>query len=295
MSQRELAKAEGKMYGLWSMLGGKENGKRIYKRDWLCKTLGGKVSHYQSRSILLNTGGWGEVLFRLVDEGTVTLRKAISLRKKILALSRKEKISTAKALELVVSQCLRGETGPEEVVEAPEETKKDAKEEKKGDADARLFKAQVMENAEGFVERICEGYAINGSVKDEVVRRFKVGLGFCISDLINGIREGKRRADMEEALAITVADARWACEVLGIRFVFKKPPDERFVVRKANKRAAELHPDRNPTEAAKEEFDRVNKARVVLLAYLKVRRLEDRSLAARQQWKEKGADYASEG
>jgi hypothetical protein len=261
MTQKERAQLEDRMFTLRKSLVPNEGRYRSYRREWLRDVFGGGCDQYEIRSLLLSAGVWTDPLFEMLDNGSLSFGRAIRMVRLAKARAKERDISRQDALAVIL-----------------EEEKKGAfsfsGKKKRGRSATIAFKTQTLESAKAFVEQACEEIGMNGMLKEDALAKFEADLGMCLDDFFGRISQGKSKTKSEAMIRISPARFRWACDVLGINPYSKikgkkKPLDKNRVNKAARNRMAALHPDKNPGEAAAEEYHRVQKARDLLLAYIR--------------------------
>lgn len=264
VSQKEIASLEHK---IWTAMKAKygtgltrhpDVGER---RDWFVKQFGGSPSKYEYRFTIYNLGDWAHQLYDLVDKGAFELHEAKSLAVKSKELSRR----LSKPPVDILQDLLKGGD--------PTVSKNGHKAEPDEDVtNIKGFQRQVSRLASLCVEEALQDMSVEDYHRETLVADFKDSLDLLIRDFGRKISNVKKNTKVTAKKKIGAVKFNWACEVLGLKNKFGDELDMAKAKARKNKRALELHPDRNPGNPhADEELDRVIEAYEILEAYSSMR------------------------
>lgn len=239
------------------------------RRDWFFKRYGGSVSNYEHRATIYNAGPWAHNLFDKVDSGILKLSFAAIAVRRAKQIGRQYLITYDAALPQALDELIQ--SGIKSVKESrpkvPIETALEIFDQG-NTANSKVFYRKVMTLAASFIEVSFKDRYVDEYYKQRLVDDFNDSLELLIQEFRKKINQTKRDTIDDGIKEVGAAKFAWACEVLGLAYEFGAPVDMRLAKKRKQKRALELHPDRNQNNPkAGEELDNVMEAYAVLENY----------------------------
>lgn len=230
------------------------------RREWFASRFGGMTSSYDNRFTIYKAGAWAHSLFDFVEQGVMSLGKAKSIVGRAKQITSRKKIPPSEALVIALSE--NTPTSEDEEVEqqsldpVPVGTLKS-------------FHRHVSHLAAAHTEEALSGMNVTDYHRQTLIEDFMLSLDLLIREFGRKINQVKGDTRTASKRAVGAVQFNWACEVLGLKYRFDDSEvDMEAVKRRKNKRALELHPDRNPNNPkAAQELDRVIEAYEILEAY----------------------------
>lgn len=237
------------------------------RRVWFQTTFGGTVREYDDRSIILNSGTWAHTLFDCVDNADLRLDYAVLMVRRAKELAAPRKMKPGDALEQVYKQF---DGTPRSIREAA--LKRVVEPEVKGNgafsgARSKDLRAQIMHLVEEYVRDATEGWDMDDYHKTSVQEDFRISMDQLVDELFDNMSRAKIQTRRENIARIGAEKFAWACEVLAVPGKFGREIDMQRVMKQKRARLRDLHPDRNESESAVQEFRYVNEAYGILKAY----------------------------
>lgn len=276
-SSLELVKLEDRIWHEYKIEHGKgaipSGGRREYFHAKYGGEFGGKVSEYEARATVFNAGAWAHTLFDQIDRGFIKLSFATLAVREAKNLAITHQVDHDIALKQVIQNITGVKRAPsagtaptdKQPGELPEAS---AEFEKSANANSKAFTARVKVLADAYIESAFKGVYIDEYHKKRIIADFKDSVALLVSDLKRDIYKVKQNTKDEGIHEVGETNFTWACEVLGFNYTFGHPINMRTVKTRKNKRSLELHPDRNPGNAAvAKEFQRVQDAYNLLAQY----------------------------
>lgn len=262
----EVARLEKKIWDIVKPTRGVE----VRHRDWFKQTFGGNTSYYEARWYIYKSR-WAHPLFEEVDSGRMPWRTALSARHRINSLARRHKQKHTEVLKKVLEQydgtfrsiakaTVEGETVID-VSDGRDSLNKLSK----------TFKANVKQAANLYVTEALHKMNVDPEERRKLAEDFVIDVDQVSHQLMKNLFRCRKGARENGLIKIGIRRFKWACEVLGIEATFGQDVDLKLVGRMVRRRARDLHPDRNKNPHAKEEYDNVNRANEILLAYCRFR------------------------
>lgn len=235
------------------------------RRDWFTTRFGGQTSTYDNRFTIYKAGQWAHILFDHVERGIMSLGKAKTIVGLAKKLTLKKKIPPAEALALVLADNAQDTDDDEDGIDIEEQQSLDPV----PVGTLKSFHRHVSHLAAAHLEETFSGMNVAEYHRQTLIEDFNDSLDLLIREF--GQKINKVKGDTRTASRRTVGAVKfnWACQVLGLKYRFDEDEvDLEVAKRRKNRRALELHPDRNPNNPkAAEELDRVIEAYEILETY----------------------------
>lgn len=274
--QLELVKLEHRIWDQVKLDEGKGVTKAIMageRRDWFFTRFGGNVSSYEHRASIYNAGTWAHRLFTLIDQGSIKHSFAAMAVRRAKQLARERQIPAEDALAITLQEMTSGSAPeaeeslkPSEDVEIPQDLIDSF--DHGATANSKLLYRRIMALAGAYLESAFKGRHINEYFKRKLSDDFSDSLELLIQQFRKDVSTVKRDTRDDGIKEIGAARFAWACEVLGLNYRFGQVVDMRLIKSRKNRRALDLHPDRNRTNPkAHEEMENVLEAFAILATY----------------------------
>lgn len=259
VTQLELARAE---HTLWHRVileyGGRTRVEIGERRNWFVLQFGYTVSEYEIRASIYNSGVWAHKFFEYMDRGTLKITTCALLLRRAKQLIKQKALSTDQAFEQTMAEHSGQITAEEPESEVPISV-----------ASSRGFHRQITLLTEAYVRDLFKGWHIDDYHLQKLIADFRDSIDVSITELRVRLQHVKRDVRDEGIREIGKTRFEWACQVLGLtQYKYKDPINMTLVKRRKNKRALELHPDRNQSNPkAAEELNSVFEAFAILSQY----------------------------
>lgn len=260
------------------------------RNKWLSKHLGESLNHYDERNYLRLRLVWSKPIIKLIDDKIISLATGQALAKHTQLLSRKHKVPPTKMVKHVLGSFESVEGVAKDIPTIKWEgkvvrgtpTKRSGPSKKKllnrhsdySPVLGREFRQDLSNRAAKYIEDLSATKHITEHQRKPLLHELQEGLKQVVDDITLSIARVRRDAKAEILGQLDEDEFRWACEVLELKIEFGKAITNKAEVikqinRAARRRARDLHPDNNQSEAAREEYERVQRARETLLDYVR--------------------------
>lgn len=263
----KLAEMEEKLWNFVRELEGTNSTHLHSRRIWFYQNFGGKTSEYEIRGTLLKGEEAAHVLFERMDTGTMSH----SMAKKILGKARQLGKQYGVDLDITVKSVLKQYKGSKSSVDRAKldkvpSARKETAVRAIRDADtnfdpkedptklSKQFKHTVMAATENYIKAMFANRNMSEALKSRMADDFRISMDQLIDTWRRDLVISKQQNREDSLNQISRAKFKWACEVLGLSYKFSDPIDIKKVNKKKLIRARNLHPDRNPTPEAEEEY-----------------------------------------
>jgi len=243
----------------------------LRRRIWFAEVFGGNTVYYENRWHIFRKK-WARPLFDEVDSKRMTWKSAITAYRRSNFLARRHGMKPGKVLKRVMEQ-YDGTTKSVENAVVDGEVVLDVSDGRESlNLLAKELRAKVKHAAEVYVAAALDKMGVEDDQHQKIIEDFVISMDQVVNELLMTIRVCRKNAKEEGLAKIGLRSFDWACEVLGIQASFGEEVDLKLVGKVVRRRARDLHPDRNKTPQAKQEYDNVNRAHEILLAYSRFRR-----------------------
>jgi hypothetical protein len=238
--------------------------------EWLGACLGCTPYDCKVRYTMLRCGAWADPLFKKLDDEELSTHMVSDF----ITCTRKHARAKKKPFPVVLDYLFENWDGvPSHIRTIPWEDEPKVDAPKSSPARSRQFRQMVLHEAKKLVDGLTAGTPIDPAHKESILEEFEISLRQLISDITAEVRKGVHTAEKELGPE-DAEEFQQACAVLSLSLRYGEPITKRgaaHIARVARKRAGGLHTDKKThidkarLEAARLEFDQVNKAREYLL------------------------------
>jgi hypothetical protein len=286
-SSYDLALLEHKIWKLVKQRHGARVTKKVgERRDWMSKEFGGSTSTYDQRAKIFNAGKWAHVLFEKMDKDNMPLIHASEI---VTHIKEGLKLDPSGKPKVLLEQVLESYTGQYKDIRAvqwvTQPRSKRPADRKKGRRGigpkspeavslgirSRKYKEDVKALTKEFLDAsLATLDHTDPYLRDKIIESFNLSIDQTVEEFRYELDTLKKETRLGFKSIHQVGKRRFdvACEVLQLHdAAYGKPIDMKKVARRMRIRARDLHPDRNPTPEAKEEYQAVTDAFKTLQDY----------------------------
>jgi hypothetical protein len=282
---RELAEMEDEIWELRKRIEGSGTTKTAAgeRRDWFSTQFGGSAVPYEKRGTILRAGKWAWICFERIDSGVYNYSSATYLIRHVKNIFRRTAINPQIVMDKAVEMFdgtnksianLENVVRPKRTTPSPK-VNESAAYSSSANASSKEFRARMNHVVASYLEHIFQQNPVHDFYRGQLEDDFMASIDVLIDELRKKIQSSKRFARNEIVTTVSQSDFELACEVLGLSLVYGDSIDdktERLITRRYQRRAGELHPDKNPGSAARDEYQNVNEAYETMKSYVRIRK-----------------------
>lgn len=273
-----LATLEDELWSKKKVADGPGLTKKGERRDWFQETFGGNVSEYEVRATMFNAGEPAHVLLERMDNNTLSPSMARKILSRGRELSKQHGVDLDICVDSVLKQFPKVPVDKAKLPRAPTKKRETAARAVAATSTefstdtgptqlSKQFKVIITETAENYVTAMFFGRNVSESQKNRLSDDFRISIDQLIDEWRKKIVTAKRQNREDTVKQLSRERFEWACEVLGFNLKFGDAINLKTINRRKIERARNLHPDRNSSPEARDEYEDVLDAYSIFQEY----------------------------